>query len=56
MSGWTRPGVPLEEISRLVGHSGTSVTELVYRHQIRPVIQTGATIMDQLFSQRSSGA
>jgi integrase len=35
-------GVPAEEISRLVGHSGTSVTELVYRHQIRPVIQTGA--------------
>ena len=29
-------GVPVEEISRLVGHSGTSVTELVYRHQIRP--------------------
>ena len=26
-------GVPLEEISRLVGHSGTSVTELVYQHQ-----------------------
>ena len=44
-------GVPLEEISRLVGHSCTSVTELVYRHQIRPVIQTGATIMDQLFSR-----
>ncbi|GAA1427965.1 hypothetical protein GCM10009616_06490 [Microlunatus lacustris] len=42
-------GVPIEEISRLVGHSGTSVTELVYRHQIRPVIQTGATVMDQLF-------
>ncbi len=42
-------GVPIEEISRLVGHSGTSVTELVYRHQLRPVIQTGATIMDQLF-------
>ena len=38
-------GVPVEEISRLVGHSGTSVTELVYRHQIRPVIQTGATAM-----------
>lgn len=42
-------GVPLEEISRLVGHSGTSVTELVYRHQIRPVVQTGATVMDALF-------
>jgi integrase len=24
-------GVPLEEISRLVGHSSTAVTELVYR-------------------------
>ena len=42
-------GVSLEEISRLVGHSGTSVTELVYRHQIRPVIQTGAIAMDALF-------
>jgi integrase len=34
-------GVPLEAISQLVGHSGTAVTELVYRHQLRPVIQTG---------------
>jgi hypothetical protein len=30
--------VPLEEISQLVGHSGTTVTELVYRHQLKPVI------------------
>lgn len=45
-------GVPVEEISRLVGHSGTSVTELVYRHQIRPVVQTGATVMDHLFGDR----
>ena len=29
-------GVPIEDVSRLVGHSSTSVTELVYRHQIRP--------------------
>ena len=42
-------GVSIEEISRLVGHSGTSVTELVYRHQIRPVLQTGAVAMDSLF-------
>jgi integrase len=34
-------GVPVEEVSQLVGHSGTTVTELVYRHQLRPVIQTG---------------
>jgi integrase len=42
-------GVPLDEISQLVGHSGTTVTELVYRHQLKPVIQTGATVMDRLF-------
>lgn len=42
-------GMPLEQIARLVGHSGTNVTETVYRHQIRPVIQDGATAMDQLF-------
>jgi len=42
-------GIPLEEISRLVGHSSTSVTETVYRKQIRPVIQTGATAMDEIF-------
>jgi hypothetical protein len=52
-------GVPIEDVSRLVGHS-TSVTELVYRHQIRPVIQSGATIMDRLFGspadRRAAGA
>jgi integrase len=42
-------GVPLEEISRLVGHSSTAVTELVYRKQIRPVLQQGATAMDRIF-------
>ncbi|MEU3904750.1 site-specific integrase [Streptomyces goshikiensis] len=44
-------GVPLEEISRLVGHSGTAVTEEVYRKQIRPVIQTGAVVMDDIFKR-----
>lgn len=42
-------GIPLEEISRLVGHSSTAVTELVYRKQIRPVLQEGAVVMDQIF-------
>jgi integrase len=49
-------GVPLGDIAQLVGQSGTTVTELVYRHQIRPVIQTGATVMDRLFGHGSSGA
>jgi integrase len=34
-------GVPIEQISRLVGHSGTTTTETVYRKQIRPVITDG---------------
>ena len=42
-------GMPIEEISRLMGHRGTSVTEQIYRQQIRPVIQEGATAMDRLF-------
>ncbi|MGO9218375.1 MAG: hypothetical protein ACLP5E_11510 [Streptosporangiaceae bacterium] len=42
-------GVPIERISRLVGHSGTSTTETIYRKQIRPVITHGADVMDQIF-------
>jgi hypothetical protein len=41
--------MPLEEISRLVGHKSTVVTELIYRKQIRPVMQTGAEAMDRIF-------
>ena len=44
-------GVPIEQISRLVGHSGTSVTEMVYRKQIRPVIDDGATAMNRIFGR-----
>jgi integrase len=41
--------MPLENISRLVGHTNTIVTETVYRKQIRPVIQEGARAMDAIF-------
>jgi integrase len=44
-------GIPLEEISRLMGHTGTTVTETVYRHQIRPVIEHGAEAMDRIFAE-----
>jgi site-specific recombinase XerD len=43
-------GVSIEEIARLVGHATTRTTEIVYRRELRPVITTGAEIMDQLFS------
>jgi integrase len=43
--------IPIEDISRLVGHTNTVVTETVYRLQIRPVIQEGATAMNKIFPQ-----
>ena len=43
-------GVPIEQIARLVGHTGGSaVTETVYRKQLRPVINDGAAAMNELF-------
>ena len=46
-------GVPIEQIARLVGHTGGSaVTETVYRKQLRPVIEDGATVMDRVFGVR----
>jgi integrase len=44
--------VPIETIADLVGHKGTSVTERVYRHQLKPVITKGATTMNTIFSFR----
>ena len=41
-------GVSIEEIARLVGHASTRTTEVVYRRELRPVITTGAEIMDEL--------
>ncbi|MHB8188780.1 MAG: tyrosine-type recombinase/integrase [Dermatophilaceae bacterium] len=48
-------GVPPEEISRLVGHRSTAVTELVCRKQIRPVLQAGATrtVVDRIFDHEA---
>jgi integrase len=49
-------GVPVEEIARLVGHAGgSSVTERVYRKELRPVITTGAEVMDKLLKPKPKG-
>ncbi len=48
-------GVPIEQIARLLGHSGTAVTERVYRHQLRPVLEEGAETMDTLFPTSDEG-
>jgi integrase len=42
-------GVSTEEIARLAGHASTRTTEVVYRRELRPVITTGAEIMDKVF-------
>jgi integrase len=43
-------GVRIEDIADLCGHAGTTVTESVYRHQLRPVLLNGAVAMDRIFS------
>ena len=42
-------GVSIEEIARLTGPASTRTTNVVYRRELRPVITTGAEIMDELF-------
>ena len=37
----------LEDISDLVGHSSTSVTETVYRHEIRPALTDNAIAVNR---------
>jgi integrase len=45
-------GVPIEEIARLAGHNRTATTELVCRHELRPVITRGAEAMDRILNPR----
>jgi integrase len=47
--------VPVEEIARLTGHSDSRTTETVYRHELRPVIRTGAGVMDRLLGNKAEG-
>jgi integrase len=44
-------GVPVEEIARLAGHATSRTPEIVYRHQLRPVMERGAQAMDQLLGR-----
>jgi Phage integrase central domain len=45
-------GVPVEEIARLAGHASSRTTEVIYRRELRPVITTGAEVMDQIFRSK----
>jgi integrase len=45
-------GVRVEEIARLAGHTSTRTTEIVYRRELRPILTTGAEIMDTIFKPK----
>lgn len=45
-------GVPTQQISDLVGHKNTQITETVYRHQLKPVVRHGAEHMNQIFASK----
>jgi len=47
--------VSIEEIARLTGHADIRTTETVYRHELRPVIRTGAGVMDRLLGKKAEG-
>lgn len=48
-------GAAVEQIAHVVGHSDTSTTERIYRHELRPVIHTGATFMNGFVSVEDIG-
>jgi integrase len=50
VSVMSESGVAVEEIARLAGHASSRTTETIYRHELRPVITTGADIMDKIFT------
>ncbi|MEU8804791.1 tyrosine-type recombinase/integrase [Spirillospora sp. NPDC048819] len=47
-------GVALEKISDLVGHSDTRTTQTVYRHELRPIVTTGAEKMNVIFKNQKT--
>jgi integrase len=50
VSVMSQAGMATEEIARLVGHSNSRTTEIVYRHELRPVIRSGAKVVNKIFS------
>jgi hypothetical protein len=46
----------IRPVQLLVGHVSTTVTEIVYRHEIRPALTKGATAMDKIFKKKRKSA
>ena len=54
VSVMSQAGMATEEIARLVGHSNSRTTEVVYRHELRPVICSGAEIINKIFNSAAA--
>jgi integrase len=44
-------GVPLEHVADVLGHNGTRMAALVYRHVLAPTVEAGAAPMQALFGE-----
>jgi integrase len=42
-------GVPLEVVADVLGHDGTRMTALVYRHAVSPTVSAAVAPMESLF-------
>ena len=42
-------GVRVKRIACLAGHTNSRTTDLVYRQQLRPIVEKGAQALGQLF-------
>ena len=49
VSVMSESGIAVAEITRLTGHSSARTTQTIYRHELRPVIITGADAMNKIF-------
>lgn len=43
-------GLPIEQISDVLGHEGPRTTAAVYRHLVNPSVSAGKAPMDAMFS------
>ena len=44
-------GVPLEHVADVLGHNGTRIAAMVYRHVLAPTVEAGAAPMQALFGE-----
>jgi hypothetical protein len=48
-------GVPLEHVADVLGHNGTRMAALVYRHVLAPTVEAGAAPMQALLGEPDEG-